>query len=972
MNIYLIVAVFLINSIVVFSQQLHPLHVLDDKENQQKWVDSVYQSLSLEQRVGQLFMVDLFSSDPKARIDGIKKMITEHHIGGIIFSKGGPGRQAKITNDFQKVAKVPLMIAMDAEWGLAMRLDSTFAFPWNMTLGAIEDPALIYKVGKRIGEHNKRLGVHINFAPVVDINTNPNNPIIGNRSFGEDRDQVTLQSAAFMQGMQSAGVLANAKHFPGHGDTDTDSHKTLPTITFSQQRIDSVELYPYRHLFSRGLASVMVAHLNVPSLEPRQNYPSSLSKPIVTDLLKHKMGFQGLIFTDALNMKGVSNFTSPGEVDLAAFKAGNDVLLISENVPRAISLIVESYHKGDISEERLAHSVKKILMAKYKVGLHQYKPIKTKFLYEELNSPLDHKLYEELIENAITIVKNSKEVLPIKDLENKKFAYVNFGDADGQPFLKQLQKYGEVDWVKANGLDDLITKLKAYETVIIGFHKPNDNPWQGFKITQRELTWIYEIARTNKVILNIFTRPYALLDIKTTTHFEGVIVSYQNSNVAQEISAQIIFGARAAKGKLPVSAGEAFPVNSRVTTNHLGRLRYGTPESVGMNSARLKEVDRLAQRVITEGMAPGAQVLIARHGKVIFQKSYGYHTQEKKIPVEDDHMYDVASLTKILASVPILMKLADQGVITLESTLGDLLPEYRLSNKSYIALKELLSHYAGLKSWIPFYRTTMDSNVKRPSPKYYSPIQQPGFSAIVTEKLFARNDIEDSIQKIILESDVNRPVKYLYSDLPYYILKKFIEKHYGKSLEDVVQEEYYRSLGANLTGYLPTKRFPLTKIPPTELDTDFRMQKVHGFVHDQGAAMMGGVNGHAGIFSNANDIAKIMQLYVQRGFYGGKRYFAPEALDLFNTCYFCDNNVRRGVGFDKPQLGTVGPTCGCVSMTSFGHSGFTGTYTWADPESEIVYVFLSNRTYPDVNNRKLISSNIRTDIQQAIYDAIDY
>lgn len=972
MNKYLIAVIFLINSLVVFSQQLHPLYVLDDYENQQKWVDSVYNSLSLEQRVGQLFMVDLFSSDPKSKIASIKKLITDHHIGGIIFSKGGPGKQAKITNDFQKASKVPLLIAMDAEWGLAMRLDSTFAFPWTMTLGAIEDPQLIYKVGKRIGEHNKRLGVHINFAPVVDINTNPNNPIIGNRSFGEDRDNVTLKSAAFMQGMQSAGVLANAKHFPGHGDTDTDSHKTLPTITFSQQRIDSVELHPYRHLFSRGLASVMVAHLSVPALEPRQNFPSTLSKQIVTDLLKHQMGFQGLIFTDALNMKGVSNFTTPGEVDLAAFKAGNDVLLISENVPRAISLIVESFKKGDITEERLAHSVKKILMAKYKVGLHQLKPINTKFLYEELNSALDHQLYEELIENAVTVVKNSKEVIPIRTLENKKFAYVNFGDADGQPFLKQLQKYGHVDWVKANTLDGLITNLKPYETVIIGFHKSNDNPWRAFKMTQHEMTWIYEIARTNKVILNIFTRPYALLDLKTTTHFEGVIVSYQNSEVAQQISAQIIFGARGAKGRLPVSAGESFPVNTKITTNQLGRLSYGTPESVGMNSAKLKKVDRLAQRVVKEGMAPGAQVLVARHGKVIFQKSYGHHTQEKKIQVDDDHIYDVASLTKILASVPILMKLADQGVVTLESTLGNLLPEYKLSNKSYIPLKELLSHYAGLRAWIPFYQNTMDSITKRPSTKYYRTKPEPGFTAIVNEHLYGRNDLEDSIQKIILESNVSRPVKYLYSDLPYYILKKFIEQHYGKSLEDIVQEEYYASLGANLTGYLPTKRFPLSMIPPTEVDKHFRMQKVQGFVNDQGAAMMGGVNGHAGIFSNSNDIAKIMQMYVQRGFYGGRRYFAPVSMDLFNTCYFCDKDVRRGVGFDKPQLGTEGPTCGCVSMTSFGHSGFTGTYTWADPETEIVYVFLSNRTYPDVNNRKLISSNIRTEIQQAIYDAIDY
>lgn len=971
MNRYLILLIALTNTIV-YSQQLNPLQVIGDLENQQKWVDSVYNSLSLEEKVGQLFMVDLFSSESKAKINSIKKLVTDYHIGGIIFSKGGPGRQARITNDFQSATKVPLLIAMDAEWGLAMRLDSTFAFPWNMTLGAIEDPQLIFKVGKRIGEHNKRLGVHINFAPVVDINTNPNNPIIGNRSFGEDRDNVTLKSIAFMQGMQSAGVLANAKHFPGHGDTESDSHKTLPSISFSKQRIDSIELYPYKELFKRGLASVMVAHLNVPSLEPRQNYPSSLSKPIVTDLLQRNLGFQGLIFTDALNMKGVSDFTSPGEVDLGAFKAGNDVLLISENVPKAINLIMESHQKGTISEERLELSVKKILMAKYKVGLHNFKPVETRLLVDELNTAHDHQLYEELIENAVTVVKNSRNILPVKDIENKKFAYVNFGDADGEPYLKQLQKYTRVDWVKAATLDGLILKLEDYETVFIGFHKSNETPWKGFKMSQKELVWIYEIARTNKVILNIFTRPYALLDLKTTANFEGIVVSYQNSQVAQEISAQIVFGARAAKGKLPVTSGEAFPVNTQIKTNILGRLSYGTPESVGMNSERLKKVDELAQRVVYEKMAPGAQVLVARHGKVIFEKNYGYHTYEKKTKVEANHLYDVASLTKILASVPILIKLADQEVLSLETTLGDLLPEYKFSNKSYIPLKELLSHYAGLKSWIPFYKNTLDSITHKPSNKYYRSKSEPGFSAIVTERLYARDDMEDSIQKIILESEVSSPVKYLYSDLPYYILKKFIENHYQKPLELIVQEKFYNSLGANYTGYLPLRKFTPDQITPTEIDYDFRMQKVHGFVHDQGAAMMGGVNGHAGIFSNANDVAKIMQMYIQRGFYGGKRYFSPESLKLFNTCYFCEKDVRRGVGFDKPQLGDVGPTCGCVSMTSFGHSGFTGTYAWADPETEIVYVFLSNRTYPDVTNRSLIRSNIRTDIQQAINDAIDH
>ncbi len=419
MKKHLFTSLFVLLFFSANAQQINPLIVKEDFDNQKKWVDSIYTNLSLQEKVGQLFMVDVFSSDPASKTDKIKKLIKEQYIGGVIFSKGGPKRQAKLNNEFQAASNIPLMVAMDAEWGLAMRLDSTFAYPWNMTLGAIEDNKIVEKVGKRIGEHSKRLGVHINFAPVVDINTNPKNPIIGNRSFGEDKENVTEKSLAFMKGMQSAGIIANAKHFPGHGDTETDSHKTLPTIYFSKERIDSVELYPYRRLIQDGLSSVMVAHLNVPSLERQSDFPSSLSKTIVTDMLKGELGFNGLIFTDALNMKGASNFKKPGEIDLAAFLAGNDVLLISEDIPKAHQLLVNAFREGIITEERLAHSVKKILYAKYKVGLNNYKPISTTYLIEELNTVWDDALYEEAMENALTVLKNDKAILPIKDLQKK-------------------------------------------------------------------------------------------------------------------------------------------------------------------------------------------------------------------------------------------------------------------------------------------------------------------------------------------------------------------------------------------------------------------------------------------------------------------------------------------------------------------------------------------------------------------------
>lgn len=956
----------------LFAQENNPLILKKDFQNQKKWVDSIYDNMSLEEKMGQLFMVDIFSSDPKAKTDKIKDLITNYHLGGIIFSKGGPVQQAKLNNEFQALAKVPLMIGMDAEWGLAMRLDSTYAFPWNMTLGAITDNKIVEKVGRRIGEHSKRLGVHINFAPVVDINTNPKNPIIGNRSFGEDRDNVTEKALAFMKGMQSAGIMGSAKHFPGHGDTDMDSHKTLPTIDFSRERLDTLELYPYKRLISQGLNSVMVAHLNVPALEPRINYPSSLSSKIVTDLLKKELGFNGLIFTDALNMKGASNYKKPGEIELAAFLAGNDVLLIPEDIPKAMEYLVNSYNDETITERRLANSVKKILYAKYKVGLNNYKPVNATYLLADLNSVIDDALYEEAMDNALTVIKNDRAILPIKDLQKKKIAYVNFGDDSGEEFLNELKKYGRVDWVKANSLDDYIQKLKEYNYVIIGFHKSNDNPWKKFEFTQNEVVWLYEIARTNTVILDVFARPYAMLDLKTTANFEGIIMSYQNSKISQQLSAQLIFGAREAKGKLPVSLGKDLPLNTMLKTKTLRRLQYGTPESVGVNSYKLNKIDSLANLGLKQKMFPGAQILVARKGKVIYQKNFGYHEYDNEIKVKDTDIYDLASLTKILATLPIVMELVDKKKLTLNTKLSEMLSEYKNSNKANVSLKEMLSHYARFKPWIPFYRHTFNQAKTGVSSKYYSDIAGKDFNVQVAENLYMRRDYVDTIYKEIRESDLNSKLEYKYSDLPYYILKKYLEREFDKPLGGIVQENLYESLGANYTLFHPLSKFSKESIPPTEQDNVFRNQKVHGYVHDQGAAMLGGASGHAGLFSNSNDVAKIMQMYLWKGFYGGKRYFDPDVLDLFNTCYYCDKNVRRGIGFDKPQLGTSGPTCGCVSMTSFGHSGFTGTFAWADPEQEIVYVFLSNRTYPDAENRKLIRSDLRSKIQEAIYDAIDY
>ncbi len=942
----------------------------EDPIKQQQWVDSLYNSMSLAERIGQLYMVQVMSENSDKVNNKVVDLIKKQHIGGVIYSNGGPVRQARLNNELQAASKIPLLIGMDAEWGLNMRLDSTYAFPWNMTLGAISDNNLVEQTGRQLGEHCKRLGVHFNFAPVVDINTNPKNPIIGNRSFGEDRDNVTEKGLAFMKGMQSAGTLANAKHFPGHGDTEDDSHYKLPTINFSAKRIDSIELYPYKTLIKEGLSSVMVAHLNVPNLEPKSGLPSSLSKHIVTDILKDSLGFKGLIFTDALTMKGAADFSETGAIDLAAFKAGNDVLLMSEDVRIGTRKILDAFKRGEITEARLAHSVKKILMAKYKVGLNKYLPIGISDLENDLNRIKDDVLYEKLMESAITVVKNTNSLLPLRDLETKKIAYVPLGDANGSVFLDELKKYTKVHQIKADKLEGVMAKLQNYNTVIIGFHKSNDDPWEKYKFSKKEIAWLYEIAKTNTVILDVFARPYALNDLLSVENINGIVMSYQNSRIAQEKSAQLIFGAIGAKGKLPVSTGKFFPVGTGETYNALLSLSYGLPERVGMDSELLSRIDSVANHAVNKHMTPGLQLLVARKGKVIYNKNFGYHTYSKKNKVDFDDIYDVASLTKILATLPVLMELEERGSVSLDSKLGALMSEYKNSNKKNITLKKMLSHYAQLKPWIPFYYATLDTITKKPDPKYYRSKKTKGFNVEVTNTLFMRDDYQDSIQGIIKDSELLSRLRYRYSDLPYYILKNYLEGFYDKSLSEITQDRFYKSLGANYTTYNPREKFSLKDIVPTEVDNYYRYKKVHGYVHDMGAAMQGGVGGHAGVFSNANDVAKIMQMYLQKGFYGGKRYLKNETVDSFNTCYYCESDNRRGIGFDKPQLGEEGPTCGCLSMTSFGHSGFTGTYAWADPEEEIVYVFLANRTYPEAGKNLLLRENIRTEIQRLIYEAI--
>ncbi|MDF0708317.1 glycoside hydrolase family 3 N-terminal domain-containing protein [Flagellimonas okinawensis] len=949
--------------------QNHPL-VVKDSLAQMAWVENQYANMSLEEKIGQLFMVSVASNQGPSATEKVKDLVREQHIGGVIFLVGGPVQQARLTNEYQAESKVPLLIGSDAEWGLAMRLDSTYAFPWNMTLGAIQDSSVVEKVGHQIGKHAKRLGVHINFAPDLDVNNNPQNPIIGNRSFGEDPKNVARKGRAFIRGMERAGVLSSGKHFPGHGDTATDSHKALPIIGSSLERLDSIELYPFKRAMEAGLSSTMVAHLDVPSLESREGHPSTLSKSIVTGLLKNQMGFKGLVITDALNMKAVSGFAPEGKVALEAFLAGNDMLLMPENVLKSKETFVQAYDQGAITEERLAESVKKILMAKYKVGLYDYRPVAMEGLVGDLNGIENDVIYEEAIEAAITVAKNNFALMPIKKLDNKKIAYVHFGDDSGDTYYTTLNKYHKVTHINAKDIAQYKKELADYNLVIIGFHKDNSSPWKGYTFSKNELFWMEEISRlrTSNTILALFARPYALLDVLNFDTMDGLVVGYQNSGVAQEKVAEVIFGAIGATGKLPVSAHNEFPVGTGVDVEPIQRLGYSIPERVGMSSRMLAEVDSLVQDGLDSLMFPGAQVLIARRGKVIYDKNFGRPTYRSTDSITGESIYDLASLTKILSTLPMIMKMEEEGDIALNDTFKDLIPEYADTELKDVSVLKALSHYGRLPSWIAFYLDTLSED-RKPSSEFYRQNPSEAFPYKVAEHLYLTRSYKDSIYSRIGRQSL-KSNRYRYSDVGYYVFKEYIEKTYQRPIDELVDEFLYRPMGLQRTTFNPLKKFSKQEIVPTEEDDYFRYQTVQGYVHDMGAAMQGGVGGHAGLFSTANEVAKIMQMYLQGGYYGGERFFDSRTIKRFNTCYFCNKNVRRGVGFDKPQLEDKGPTCGCVSRKSFGHSGFTGTYTWADPDEEIVYVFISNRTYPSATNTLLIKSGLRTRIQQAIYDSI--
>ena len=942
-----------------------------------RWVDSVFASLTPDQRLGQFFMVAAYSNREKAHADRIERLVRNQGIGGVMFLQGGPKRQLLMTNRLQAAANVPLLIATDAEWGLDMRLDSTMHFAKEMTLGAMDDDQLVYQMGRDLGRELRALGVHINFAPVVDVNSNPDNPVIGNRSFGENQDRVAALGVQYVKGLQDQHVIAVAKHFPGHGDTDTDSHVALPVINTDLARLEKVDLVPFQKAFEAGALGVMVAHLYMPLFDTTNAKTTTLSKALVTGLLQDRMGFKGLIFTDALNMRSVSRLYKDGELDAMALAAGNDILLFSEDVPAALIRIKEAVAAGKLQQADLDLRVKKILRAKYWAGLSHYHPADALTLRDSLNLPESRVLSQTIFEHAVTVVKNDDRLLPFQRLDTLRIAAITIGTQPEGPYATIFNKYqpGPVYAVPDRYAPDstfsrIYARLGDANVVVVSLHQMNNTPSHSYGLGEGALKFLKNLQadKRRKTVVVAMGNAYGL------KYLEGartLVCGYEDHYAAQLVVPQVLFGALPARGKLPVTVSETLKAGTGLALPTLRRLRYAAPEREGLDSRIMSQIDHIALESIVTAATPGCQVLIAKNGTVVFDQSYGYGTYDQSQPVTNSTLYDLASVTKVAGTLQAVMYLKDQGRLSLDDKVSFYLPEMQRTNKRDATVRDVLLHQAGLKPGIPTWeRTVHDGTLK---PTYYSSNRSDDFPNEVAPGEFSIKAADDSVWAWTLRSGLLPKVrgKYPveYSDLSFIIMKRLSEKLLGQPLAEFLPKEFYKPLGLGSMTYNPLTRFPKSCIAPTENDTYYRREQLQGTVHDQTAALVGGVGGHAGLFATANDLAVLMQMNLQNGKYGGNTYFQNSVVSEFSRPQVAGN--KRGLGWDrgdpsKPE----GPTSHLAPASTFGHTGFTGTCVWLDPDNQILYVFLSNRVYPDAGNIKLRTYNIRTRIQEVIYKAM--
>jgi beta-N-acetylhexosaminidase len=939
------------------------------------WVDSVFNTMTDEERVGQLIMLRAHSDKDSAYEQEVENQIRTIKPGGLCFFQGTPERQAELTNRYQTASpRVPLMLSMDVEWGLAMRLQGTIAYPKQLMLGALRNNRLVYDFGLEMARQCRRLGVHVSFSPVADVNNNPANPVINDRSFGEDRYNVAAKSFQYAMGLQDGGVLACAKHFPGHGDTNVDSHYELPVLTHTRQRLDSLELFPFRALSQAGTGSVMVAHLNVPSLDDRPNRPTTLSRNTVYALLRERMGFDGLIFTDAMEMKGVAKYFAPGQADVEALRAGNDVILLPADPYATVQAVMAALADTTLDREQLYASTRRVLRAKYRLRLTAPQYVDTRNLRADLNRPAAQLLKRRLVAEALTLVRDEPGLVGFPELEKHRFASLALGDTNRTVFQRYCGYYAPMDFfntgkeIDSLALDSLLPRLAQHDVVLVSLHSTRSRAADNFGLTAGQLELIRRLDSVTTVVLTVFGNPYSL------KHFDNIPVvlqAFTEDPVVQEIAAQALFGASDLVGVLPVTASPLARYGQGIQRRYpQPRLGYTLPEAVGLDSDSLRLLDRLVQELIDSSAAPGCQILVARDNQIVWHRAYGHLTYAPDAPpVTLDHIYDLASVTKIAATTLSVMRLTGEGRLQLDRPASAYVAALASTNKRDLTLRELLVHQAGLQAWIPFYQQTLVGG-NQPSPLIYRTAPEPGYTVPVANGLYMADAWVDSVWRQIYASPLRADKSYKYSDLGLFLTRQAVENVSRERLDRYTASTFYEPLGLSTATFNPWERGWTDRCVPTEDDVYWRQRRVQGYVHDMGAAMLGGVSGHAGLFANANDLAKIFQLFLNGGSYGGRQYVKADVVRQFTTRH--PGSTRRGIGFDMKELNpkeiqNISPLAG---SGTYGHTGFTGIGVWADPDERLIFIFMSNRTFPSMNNNKLMNADYRPKLQSVVYRAL--
>lgn len=903
-------------------------------------VDSLLQQMTLKEKIGQLFFISAngyFQSEDDESYRELVSKIKNYNIGGIIYFGGNVYGQAVLNNKLQRISKIPLWITQDMEYGAAMRVSGTTRFTPAMGVAATRNPEYAYWMGKITAKEAKALGVNQIYAPVLDVNNNPENPVINVRSFSGDPYMVALYGQRFIEGVQSEGILSTAKHFPGHGDTDVDSHLSLPVINYNFSRIDSVELVPFRHAINSGIRSVMTAHIAFPQIGDTPDLPATMNQYILNSILVDSLNFDGLIVTDGLEMHGISANYSPGEAVIKSLTAGSDMMLLSPDELTAINEIVRAVERGRISESRIDHSVRKLLNWKKEHGLFENYEVDIEQLSAQISTEEHELIADEISRKSLTLVKNEDNILPIRASKFPNILVLSVADnetGETGSYLSSLMRSHHPS-VMSHVLDnrssreekeEILRDARKADLIVIGsfIYVRSGQPVQ---LSEEHLEFLNNLPDKPSLLV-AFGNPYIVQDLQET---DAQLMAWAANSRQVKNTVPAIFGGTEVSGKLPIEIPGMYEMGHGLELPQTA-LRRDNPEVAGMSSEALKKIDSIMEEAVFDSTFPGGVVSVVKDGIIAYQKGFGYHTYDKVKKVRSTDIYDLASLTKVVATTSAVMKLLDEEKLSLDEKVGEYFPEFREGDKGSITIRHLLLHESGL----PAFRVYID-------------------------KLQKESDIIDAIKNEPLAAKPG--TQYVYSDLGIILLGKIVEQITDSSLDKYVRKEFFYPMGMSSTYFNPLNvgRWISNRIPPTEKDTVYRMKTMQAEVHDERAYYLNGVAGHAGLFSNAEDLSAFTQLLLSKGRYGGKRYFEEETVELFTASQ--SEFTNRGYGFNRKSenRSTAGSLTG---KHTFGHTGFTGTSFWVDPERNLSIIILTNRTYPQRSYGKQINL-----IRAAVADA---